>query len=235
LDKKAEEEEKRLGVHSSAEANDDVSLEHIRKFELPFWLVAITCVSIYSVFPFQWTVSVSYLKDSFDYGTTRANFITSLLGITSAILSPLLGLGIDKLGYRAHLMIFAALMFISAYTTLAALGEHGTSTTYGSVLATYIWVGVSLSFFGAVLWPSIPSVVEEEYTGTAFGLVTALQNGGLAVIPVLLTAIHGDSKVKTSYVPSFLTLIALNAVGAVSALILLIVDVRRYGGKLKNK
>lgn len=46
--------------------------------------------------------------------------------------------------------------------------------------------GLAYSVFAAALWPSIPFVVADKYVGTAYGLLTAIQNGGMSLFPVLV-------------------------------------------------
>ncbi len=48
----------------------------------------------------------------------------------------------------------------------------------------------SFSAFAAVLWPSVPFTVPEDRVGVAYGLTTAIQNGGLALFPLLAAAIY---------------------------------------------
>jgi len=62
-----------------------------------------------------------------------------------------------------------------------------------SELAPLIFVGIGYSIYGAALWGSIPYVVEARTVGTAFGFVTAIQNGGMAVAPTIGAVIHDSS------------------------------------------
>jgi len=59
-----------------------------------------------------------------------------------------------------------------------------------SELAPLILVGIGYSIYGAALWGSIPYVVEARTVGTAFGFVTAIQNGGMALAPTIGAIIH---------------------------------------------
>ena len=54
-------------------------------------------------------------------------------------------------------------------------------------------VGIGYSIYGAALWGSIPYVVEAKTVGTAFGFVTAIQNGGMAFAPTIGSLIHDHS------------------------------------------
>ena len=41
-----------------------------------------------------------------------------------------------------------------------------------------------------MLWPSIPFTVVKEKVGLAYGITTAVQNGGLALFPILTASIY---------------------------------------------
>lgn len=60
--------------------------------------------------------------------------------------------------------------------------------------------GLAYSGFAAVLWPSIPLVVPAKYTGLGYGVVTAIQNGGLALFPLMIAAIYSSS--NDHYIPN---------------------------------
>merc|ERR1711935_985304 len=47
-------------------------------------------------------------------------------------------------------------------------------------------MGVAYSFYAAAVWPAVVYVVNEDQVGTAYGLVTAVQNTGLALVPQLV-------------------------------------------------
>ena len=47
-----------------------------------------------------------------------------------------------------------------------------------------------LQVFGAALWPTVPMTIPASYEGLAFGMVTAVQNGGLGGFPLLVSAIY---------------------------------------------
>ena len=49
--------------------------------------------------------------------------------------------------------------------------------------------GLAYSIFAAALWPSVPYAVEEQYVGTAYGVMTAVQNTGLATFPLAVSAL----------------------------------------------
>ena len=48
-----------------------------------------------------------------------------------------------------------------------------------------ITLGIAFVLVPAALWPSIPLIVKKERVGTAFGLMTMIQNIGLGLFPLL--------------------------------------------------
>ncbi len=53
-------------------------------------------------------------------------------------------------------------------------------------LVPLVFLGIVYSIYAAALWPSIALVIEPRYQATAYGVVTAVQNLGLAVAPMII-------------------------------------------------
>mmetsp|Transcript_3565 Transcript_3565/g.10993 ORF Transcript_3565/g.10993 Transcript_3565/m.10993 type:complete len:159 (+) Transcript_3565:148-624(+) len=101
--------------------------------------------------------------------------------IISACLSPVLGHMVDRIGRRGWLSLIATTMLTLAHILMG----------YSKVPASYLLVGLGLGYscFAAVVWPSVPIVVQRSQVGTAYGLLTALQNCGLFLTPILVSMI----------------------------------------------
>jgi len=82
----------------------------------------------------------------------------------------------------------------------------------------------------ACVWPSVPLIVDARCVGTAFGVMTAIQNLGLAAYPVangaLRDATHG-------YTASQVMFAGLGFCGLIFAFLLLRAD-HREGGRLER-
>jgi MFS-type transporter involved in bile tolerance (Atg22 family) len=92
-----------------------------------------------------------------------------------------------------------------------------------------ILLGASFVLVPAAIWPSVPLIVEKNITGTAFGLMTMVQNAGLALFPWL----NGRLRVATdSYEASMVMFALLGATGFLFAVLLKRAD-RRAGGGLE--
>lgn len=88
--------------------------------------------------------------------------------------TPLFGFIVDRIGKRSAAMFMGSLLLLAVFPTLLY-------TTWDLWVST-VMIGIAFSLVPAVLWPSIPYLVEEKRLGTALGLMTLLQNVGLTVI-----------------------------------------------------
>ena len=190
-----------------------------------------------AVFPFQ-TLAVQFFQEKWvipDIAAESGSFISKALfnlfhmfntagGITaivifaSMILAPFAGRMVDKWGKRATVMIFGSLLLIVSHLTLGLTKLHP--------VLSMIVLGAAFVLVPAALWPSIPLVVPKERVGTAFGLMTAIQNVGFAVFNPLngkLRAITG------SYTSSEIMFASLGIVGLIFAFLLRRADKRADG------
>lgn len=168
LDRKAE---KKYTLGAKGET-DKVNFTDIFKFNRSFWYITLLCVTFYSaVFPFQ-TFAVKFFIEV--HGTTRefGGFLSSLLTFFAMIFTPLFGLLADKIGKRSFLMMVGSLLLIPVYLLLVY-------TNINLIIPMAI-MGISFSLVPAVMWPSVAYIIEDSRLGTAYGLMTMIQNIGLA-------------------------------------------------------
>ena len=151
---------------------DKVIFTDIFKFNRSFWYITLLCVTFYSaIFPFQ-TFAVKFFIEV--HGVTRefGGFLSSLLTFFAMVFTPLFGLLADKKGRRAQLMMFGSLLLLPVYLILVY--------TNMPLLIPMAIMGISFSLVPAVMWPSVAYIIEESRLGTAYGLMTMIQNIGLA-------------------------------------------------------
>jgi MFS family permease len=155
-----------------AGATDKVVLKDILKFGTSYWYIVALCITFYSgIFPFQ-TFAVKFFMDA--HGTTReeGGFLSSTLTLFAMIGTPLFGLLVDKVGKRALFMMLGSLLLIPVYLLMAY--------TKVSLYIPMAMMGVGFSLIPAVMWPAVSYVVSSAKLGTAYGLMTMIQNIGLA-------------------------------------------------------
>ncbi|MBL7960451.1 MFS transporter, partial [bacterium] len=155
-----------------AGATDKLVFADLFKFSTSYWFIVALCITFYSgIFPFQ-TFAVKFFMDA--HGTTRelGGFLSSMLTLFAMIATPLFGLLVDKVGKRALFMMFGSLLLIPVYLIMAY--------TLVSLYVPMAMMGIAFSLIPAVMWPSVAYIVDQSKLGTAYGLMTLIQNIGLA-------------------------------------------------------
>ncbi len=176
---------------------DKIVFSEIFRFGKSFWLITALCVTFYSaMFPFQ-TFAIKFFQEA--HGTSRevGGNLSSILTLAAMIFTPLFGLLADKIGKRSLLMMFGSLLIIPVYLMMAyKFGKpevmndsdfiHLTIKFFdvdGSIpiylILPMAMMGIAFSLIPAVMWPSVAIIVDSKRLGTAYGLMTMIQNIGL--------------------------------------------------------
>jgi MFS family permease len=161
-----------------AGATDKVVIGDIFKFSTSYWFIVALCITFYSgIFPFQ-TFAVKFFIEA--HGTTRefGGFLSSILTLFAMIATPLFGLLVDRVGKRSLFMMFGSLLLIPVYLLMAY--------AHVSLYIPMAMMGIAFSLIPAIMWPSVAYIVDESKLGTAYGLMTMIQNIGLAGFNLLV-------------------------------------------------
>jgi MFS family permease len=157
---------------------DRVEFRDIWKFGKSYWYIAALCVTFYSaIFPFQ-TFAVKFFIEA--HGVTRelGGFLSSMLTAFAMVCTPLFGLLVDRVGKRALFMMYGSLLLVPVYLIMA----YSHTTLYLPMAL----MGIAFSLIPAVMWPSVAYIVDQNRLGTAYGLMTLIQNIGLAGFNLLV-------------------------------------------------
>jgi len=157
--------------HLGETSTDKVVFADLFKLGVNYWLIVALCVVFYSaIFPFQ-TFAVKFFMEG--HGTSRefGGFLSSMLTLFAMIATPLFGLLVDRVGKRALLMMLGSMLLIPVYLMMAY--------THVNLYIPMAMMGVAFSLIPAVMWPSVAYIVEQSKLGTAYGLMTMIQNIGL--------------------------------------------------------
>ena len=168
-----------------------------KSFSTSFWYITALCVTFYSaMFPFQ-TFAIKFFQEA--HGTSRevGGNLSSILTLAAMVFTPLFGLLADKIGKRALLMMFGSLLIIPVYLMMAyQFGKPDLMTDsdfihlsikffdINAAIPIYLilpmaMMGIAFSLVPAVMWPSVAIIVDSSKLGTAYGLMTMIQNIGL--------------------------------------------------------
>jgi MFS family permease len=173
------------------------------------------CMSFYvAVFVFI-TIASSFFQRKYKLSPKDANTYVAIPYTVSAVISPFLGFIIDSIGYSVQ-WVFLASVSLSAIHLSFAL-------TNLSPFAVMIWMGCTYSLCAASLWPMVALIVDLKQLGTAYGLMTALQNLGLAVAPLIIGPLVEDDQLS-SYIVAEYIFSSCSALSALFCIILIIAD-----------
>jgi MFS family permease len=225
-----------------AGAGDKISWGDVKGFRASYWYAVMICVCFYSaIFPFtalatdffhdKWGLAQasgegqSFLGGVF-YNLTHmfstAQGTTSIIIFASMIFAPFAGGLLDKIGRRASIMVVGSLLMVPAHLIM------GLSTM--SPVVPMIVLGAAFVLVPASIWPSVALIVEEQHVGTAYGLMTAVQNLGLLAFPYLNGALRDATR---GYTASQVMFASLGFAGLIFAILLKAAD-RREGGRLER-
>jgi MFS family permease len=181
------------------------------RFNPSYWLVVGLCFTFYSaIFPFR-TFAIDFFTSKIlaahsSLGTEaikQAGFCNSLLPISAMIATPLFGLMVDRIGKRALFMMLGSVLLMPVYLMMAYLSAGKTVTFvlpwfHGwhlalehfslplLLLVTMFMMGIAFSLIPAIMWPSVAYIVEESRLGTAYALMTLIQQIGFFLLNLLI-------------------------------------------------
>jgi MFS family permease len=157
----------------AAGPTDRVEWKDLLAFNGSLWLVIALCVAFYAViFPFR-TFSIKFFQHAHGLSLEAAGAMNSRVMLAAIVATPLFGLLVDRTGHRALFMSLGSLLLVAAFGLLGL--------THSGPATPTLLIGVAFSLVPAVLWPAVPYLVEPQRLGTAYGLMTMLQNVGMMV------------------------------------------------------
>jgi MFS family permease len=171
---------------------DKLEFRGIFRFNMSYWLVVGLCFTFYSaIFPFR-TFAIDFFTNKIlgvhggvaaseamrVLAHEKAGFFNSLLPFSAMIATPLFGLLVDRVGKRAWFMMFGSLLLMPVYLMMAY--------TNISLFVPVSLMGIAFSLIPAVMWPSVAYIVDQSRLGTAYALMTLIQQIGFFLLNLLI-------------------------------------------------
>jgi len=175
-----------------AGSTDKLEFNQIFRFDLSYWLVVGLCFTFYSaIFPFR-TFAIDFFTNKIlaahggvqateavrVLSLQQAGRLNSLLPLSAMIATPLFGLLVDRVGKRALFMMLGSLLLMPVYLMMAY-----------SPISLYVPVsmmGIAFSLIPAVMWPAVAYIVDQSRLGTAYALMTLIQQIGFFLLNLLI-------------------------------------------------
>ncbi len=194
----ADRREAPRGTLAIAPPSDQIDWRNLLRFRAAYWYTVALCVAFYSViFPFRSTFSIKYFQHAHQLSLEEASTLNSYVFLAAAFATPAFGFLVDRIGRHGLLMAVGALMLPLSFVFLG--------TSVGGMGLPTVLLGIAFSLVPAVLWPAVARYVEPHQLGTAYGLMTMLQNLGLTLANVIAGYINDTSGASASnpagYVP----------------------------------
>ncbi|KDO31139.1 hypothetical protein SPRG_04277 [Saprolegnia parasitica CBS 223.65] len=139
-----------------------------------------------------------------------AAFPLSIAPLLVAATAPLSGYLVDHLGHRAVLATGAMV--------LLGLSHALIGYTWLSLYVPLVLQGMGFSVFLSALWPAVSYCVAPHHVGTAYGVLCAVLNFGLALVPMLVVIEHNLTGVYVPYVNGMFMVLSLLGVGICATL-----------------
>jgi MFS family permease len=189
-----------------------------------FIYISLLCLTFYSaIFPFQ-AFCPDLLHNKFNLSLKLSGMLSSLIIWGTIVFTPIFGWFVDRRGKRATLMLYGSGMILVAHLVLSL-------TNLTPYVALFI-LGIALSLVPSAMWPAVARLVEERRLGTAYGIMTSIQNLGLFAFPILAGAITDwvnrditpdmlkAGSASLNYAPTILMFAALGLCGFLFAFLL---------------
>ncbi len=201
----------------------EIKLTEAWYFKFTFWLLVMSCIVIYGcIIPFN-NVAGALIIEKFICGgkccppndlkcaaqksaESRASFVMGIPFIITAVCSPFMGAIVGRWGGNAVLILGSATVLLMVHLTFAL------SSSWTVLIVFLVFMGLAYTVYAAALWPAVPSTVQKHQIGTAYGLMTSLQNVGLAIFPLCVGAIRAEAG-EYSSVEIFFTCLAGLGIG----------------------
>jgi MFS family permease len=175
-----------------AGTTDKLEFQGIFRFDLSYWFVVGLCFTFYSaIFPFRtFAIDLFTNKILAAHGGVlageaarvtsleQAGRLNSLLPLAAMIATPLFGLLVDRVGKRALFMMLGSLLLMPVYLMIA----YSPTSLYIPVSM----MGIAFSLIPAVMWPSVAYIVDQSRLGTAYALMTLIQQIGFFILNLLI-------------------------------------------------
>jgi MFS family permease len=189
---------------------DKLEFSQMFRFNVSYWFVVGLCFTFYSaIFPFR-TFAIDLLSNKLTYAMggasatesvkatalSTAGFLNSLLPFAAMIATPLFGLLVDRVGKRALFMVLGSVLLMPVYLMLAYspftqtlalhVPFHGIWNLPVYPLLSTSLMGIAFSLIPAVMWPSVAYIVDQSRLGTAYALMTLIQQIGFFIMNLLV-------------------------------------------------
>ncbi|WP_440225567.1 MFS transporter [Dokdonella sp. MW10] len=181
------------GVPAAEAPGDRLELRRLYVFGRAYWYIVALCVVFYAtIFPFR-TFAIDYFQQAHGLDRGTAGMLSSLLPMSAIVLTPLFGLWADRVGHRGLFMLVGTAIMLPLFLAVTYLPPgapvpmpFGGPAIPLTLLVVAVLLGAVFSLIPAVLWPAVATLVDEKRLGSAYALMTFVQQIGWAAVPAVV-------------------------------------------------
>ncbi|CAD8201751.1 unnamed protein product [Paramecium pentaurelia] len=198
---------------------ESIDLRQIKNFSLEFYITLISCATCYSVFFIFSYNSVEMFKQNFKLDQNTANILFSIPYYLSALLSPIVGYYLQRIGRNIEILIIACSCQLLTLTMFQMLPEFDSPCLIFPLIGS-ILNGLFFGIYFAVMWPYIPNIVPSHMVATGFGLIYSCINLELTCFSYIVANILRVENYE-NYLKMNSLLLLLSFIGFISLIYLL--------------
>jgi MFS family permease len=216
-------------IHANGPVRASVTVQRfvrgdLFRFGSAYWYLLVLCVLWYAaVFAFRSTFSIEYFQHAHGLNLAAAGMMNSYVFLGAMFTTPVFGWVCDRIGQYAPMLALGSLLLPVSIAAMAL--------THWSLWVATVMFGVSFSLVPAAMWPLSSKLVSPARFGTALGLMSLLQNAGIAGANLLAGCLNdwaaASAQNPAGYQPMMLLFGAMSTLGFGFALLLWFTDVRR--------
>ena len=161
-------------------SNSNNIINLIKHLNLMFWIISILILIAYGcLLPFNY-MAVGFFTKNFSVSKNLAGVLMGTPFLMGAFFVPLLGIFVDKWGYRTEMVLTSGFFLILSFILFSIINPY----------LPIILLGFGYSIFACVLWPAVSIAVREKnIVGFAYGVATCLQNISMSINPMIIAEI----------------------------------------------
>lgn len=162
-------EEENLGFNVSSEESSGGLLSNVN-----LWILAL----IWALGNGQLLSYVTFVPQHFQnigMTTQRAGFLTSFIMLVPILLSPIVGIIIDKTGWKKRLLLTGSIIMAISFTLIS-------KGTFGLPIWA-ITLGIGFTPIPIFVFSLLPELIQTRQMGMGLGILTAAANIGIAIGP----------------------------------------------------
>ncbi|MBN2423805.1 MAG: MFS transporter [Calditrichaceae bacterium] len=201
---------------AQAGETDKFDFKNLFGYSKSFWFIVALCVTFYSaIFPFR-SFAIKFFIEAHNSSREFAGFLNSILPMSAMIATPLFGLLADRIGKRSMLMAFGSVLILPVYLMMVYFDI--------SLYIPIIMMGTAFSLIPAVMWPSVAYIVKEKKLGTAYSIMTLIQQVGVALFNWMIGKANDMAEAGVDnpegYIPGMWIFSVLGLIGLLFAFLL---------------